>query len=173
MLSAGAGFLAIVLTTFTVNLRHLLMSSGLSVHLRGLETSWITLYGYGVTDESFAMNMARFQSGGWDWRRALIVNHVSNLTWVASTVLGGYGGVMIPPGSFGIDYALVAMLLCLLVFQLKDRLYMLVALISGIVAVCLSLLVPGNAYVIIASVIAATAGLLLKKKEITPPEQGR
>lgn len=33
MLASGAGTFAVILTTFTINLRHLLMSSALSVHL--------------------------------------------------------------------------------------------------------------------------------------------
>ncbi len=163
MLSAGAGFFPILLTTFTVNLRHLLMSSALAVHLGLTDKRWIALFGYGVTDESFALNLALFREGNWDWRRALIINHVSNLSWIASTVVGGCCGALIPSGSFGIDYALIAMLLCLLVFQLRDRLFVFVAAISGVTAVCLALVMPGNAYVIIASVIAATAGLFVKK----------
>jgi 4-azaleucine resistance transporter AzlC len=165
MLSSGAGFLPIIVTTFTVNLRHLLMSSSLAMHLRLTDKRWIALFGYGVTDESFASNLTRFRSGTWDWRRALVVNHVSNLAWVASTVIGGCGGTLIPSGSFGIDYALVAMLLCLLVFQLRSRLYVVVAAVSGVAAVCTALLLPGNAYVIIASVIGATTGLLLKRRD--------
>jgi 4-azaleucine resistance transporter AzlC len=172
LLGSGAGFTAIVVTTFIVNLRHLLMSSALAVHLRRVTPSWISLFGYGVTDESFALNMARFRSPhpgeNWDWRRALVVNHTSNVAWVISTVVGGYGGAFIPRGSFGIDYALVAMLLCLLVFQLRGALYVLIAAISGITAVILSLVIPGNSHVVLASVIAATLGYLLSRKRTSP-----
>jgi 4-azaleucine resistance transporter AzlC len=167
MLSAGAGFLPIVLTAFTVNLRHLLMSSALAIHLRFPDKRWTWLFGYGVTDESFALNLALFRSGRWGWREALAVNHTANLAWLVSTVLGGYFGEMIPKGAFGIDYALVAMLLCLLVFQLRDRFYALIAVISGATAICLSLVLPGNMYVIIASVIAASTGLALKRKKLS------
>jgi len=164
MLGAGAGFLPIVITTFTVNLRHLLMSSALAVHLRSAGKGWIALFGYGVTDESFAFNMSLFRQGNWGWRHALVVNHVSNFAWFASSIIGGLGGSLIPPGSFGIDYALPAMLICLLVFQLRGPVYVIVALVSGIAAVLVSLILPGNAYVIIASVAAATTGLFLSKK---------
>lgn len=37
-------------------------------------------------DESFAVNMTRFRTRSWDWRRALVVNTVSNLTWIAATI---------------------------------------------------------------------------------------
>ncbi len=165
MLGAGAGFLPVVITTFTVNLRHLLMSSALAVHLRRAGKGWIALFGYGVTDESFAFNMNLFGQGNWGWRHALVVNHVSNFAWFASSIMGGLGGSLIPPGSFGIDYALPAMLICLLVFQLRGLVYVIVALVSGIAAVFISIILPGNSYVIIASAVAATTGLFLNRKK--------
>ena len=61
MMGAGAGTASIVATTFAVNLRHLLMSSALSVHLKGVERRWLTLFAYGITDESFALNLVRFR----------------------------------------------------------------------------------------------------------------
>jgi len=163
MLSAGAGFFAIVITTFIVNLRHLLMSSSLSRYFRDLGQGWLSALAYGVTDESFALNTANFREGDWDWRRALVLNQTSNLAWIGSTMAGGYGGQFIPAGAFGIDYALVAMFICLLIFQIRGALYVVIALIAGLAAVLLSLIIPGNAYIFIASVTAATLGVLLKR----------
>jgi 4-azaleucine resistance transporter AzlC len=164
MLGAEVGFLPIVLTTFSVNLRHLLMSSSLSLYLKNLSGSRLSLFAYGVTDESFAMNMSRFQGGKWGWRQALIVNHTTNLTWILSTVIGGMGGQFIPVGAFGIDYALTAMFICLLVFQLRRIHHILVALFSGVLAVILCLIIPGNSYILIAAFFSASIGLLLRKR---------
>ncbi len=164
LLGSGAGFLPIVITTFFVNLRHLLMSSALATHLRTAAPRWIALFGYGVTDESFAVNTVRFRSAGWDWQRALVVNHTANVTWILSTIAGGYAGSFIPRGAFGIDYALVAMLICLLVLQLRGGLYVIVAAAAGVLSVILSLVVPGNGHVVIAAVVAATVGLLFRRK---------
>lgn len=164
MLGAGAGIVSIVATTFAVNLRHLLMSSALSVHLKGVRRRWLTLFAYGITDESFALNLVRFREGGWDWRRALTVNHVTNAAWVISTIAGALGGALIPEHAFGIDYALMGMFLCLLVYQLRGRIYVLTALIAGAAAVAISLMIPGNSYIVAASVIAATAGLFIRRR---------
>jgi len=163
MLASGAGVMPIVLTTFVVNLRHLLMSSSLAVYLQRLGVGRLSLYAYGVTDESFALNMTCFRDGAWDWRRALALNQTANMAWIVGTVLGGYGGQFIPAGAFGIDYALPAMFICLLVFQIRDRLHVLVAVLSGLLAVAFSLLLPGNAYIVMASVIAATFGIVLRR----------
>lgn len=164
MLSSGAAFPTIILTTFIVNIRHLLMSSSLSVFLRGLGRGWISVFAYGITDESFAVNINRFREGKWHWSQALAVNHISNIFWIAGTVFGGLCGQLIPPGSFGIDYALIAMFLCLLVFQLRGKIYVITAAISALMAVGLSLWMPGNAYIIIAAVLATTIGVLIRRR---------
>jgi len=156
MLSTGAGALAVILTTFIVNLRHLLMSASLAVHLQDLPKRLLPLYAYGVTDESFAVNMTRFRAGDWDWRRALVVNIFSNLTWIASTVVGCYAGELIPAGAYGIDYALTAMFICLLILQMQSRLHILAAAVSGLLAVGISLVTEGNMYIVIAAMISAT-----------------
>jgi 4-azaleucine resistance transporter AzlC len=166
MMANGAGLLPVVLTTFTVNLRHLLMSSSLSVYLRELNAAQTALFAYGVTDESFAVNAASFREGNWSWQAALVVNHLSNLAWIVSTILGSMLGSVVPDGALGLDYALTAMFICLLVFQLRDFLQTIVALISGILAVILALLVPGNYYIIVASFLAATAGLAIRRHKL-------
>ena len=163
MLSAGAAAASIILTTFVVNLRHFLMSSSLAVFLGKVRRSGLTLFAYGVTDESFAVNYSNFKSGSWSLAPALIVNHTTNVTWVSSTVLGGFFGQFIPAKAFGIDYALVAMFVCLLVIQLRGRLYVITGLIAGAVAVSLSMLMPGNLYIVLASIIAASAGVFIKR----------
>jgi 4-azaleucine resistance transporter AzlC len=163
MLAGGAGAVSIVLATFSINLRHLLMSSSLSLYLRELQGFWSSVFAYGITDESFALNMNHFRKGNWGWRRALVVNQVTNVTWIASTVAGGIAGQFIPVGAFGLDYALTAMFICLLVFQLRSSLHLFVALTADILAVGISLAAPGHAGVIIASFLAACAGLSLKR----------
>ena len=164
MLNAGSPILPIVLTTFMVNLRHLLMSSSLAVYLRRLGRGWLSLFAYGVTDESFAVNLTRFRLGTWHWQQALVVNQIANAAWVGSSLLGGVAGQFIPSGAFGIDYALIAMFLCLLVFQLRGGLYTVTAAVAGVLAVVLALLLPGNLHIIIASVLAATIGFALRRR---------
>ncbi|HPS90911.1 MAG TPA: AzlC family ABC transporter permease [Methanothrix sp.] len=163
MLSSAAAPLSIIFTTFIVNLRHFLMSSSLAVYLHGESRGFLSLFAYGVTDESFAINLARFREGGWHRYQALAVNQITNFTWIGSTILGGYAGQFVLAGSYGIDYALSAMFLCLLTFQLRGRIYLLTAIISGVAAIAISLVVSGNSFVIMASILGATAGFALKR----------
>ena len=164
MLAAGASIISIVATTFVVNLRHFLMSSALAVYLKNSDRKKLTFFSYGVTDESFAVNLTRFRESGWDINSALVTNFTANITWLITTVLGGFSGQFIPAHAFGIDYALIAMFICLLVFQLRGSIYVITAVIAGIFAVLLSILIPGNSYIVIASMTAAALGVVLKKR---------
>jgi len=163
MLAAGASALAIISTVFMVNLRHLLMSSALAVHFPGTSRRFLALFAYGITDESFAVNLTRFNQGGWDRYSALTLNHAANATWVVSTVGGVYLGQLVPPRTAGVDYALTAMFICLLTFQIRGLIFTVTALAAAIISLLTYLWLPGNAYVMVASCLAATAGLALKR----------
>jgi 4-azaleucine resistance transporter AzlC len=163
MLNTGAGLIPIVLTTFLVNLRHVLMSSTLALHLGRCSKKFLTLFAYGVTDVSFAVNTARFRDGDWHPRSALVLNHTANLVWIVSSMIGAWAGNLIPPGSFGIDYALSAMFICLLVFQLRGYVHVLAGLVAGVLATALALVLPGNLYIVLASVGSATLVFALRR----------
>ncbi|MDZ4164569.1 MAG: AzlC family ABC transporter permease [Smithellaceae bacterium] len=166
MLAGGAGVAAVIFTTLIVNLRHLLMSSALSVHLKQMDRRIMPLFAYGVTDESFAVNMTRFRQGDWDWQRSLWVNHTANLAWVLSTILGGVSGQFVPPGAFGLDFALPAMFIGLLLFQLKSYEYVLVAIFAGMMAVLISLLTGGFLHILSGALLATVAGVLARRRNL-------
>lgn len=63
LFAAKAAPLAIVATTFVVNLRHLLMSAALAPYLRGWSKSRLALFSYQLTDETFALHVGRFAKG--------------------------------------------------------------------------------------------------------------
>jgi branched-subunit amino acid transport protein len=65
MLSAGASMISIVATAFVVNLRHFLMSSALAVNLKNSDRKKLTFFAYGVTDESFAVNLTKYNLPAW------------------------------------------------------------------------------------------------------------
>ncbi len=163
MLAASSSIPAIIFTTLVVNLRHTLMSSALAVYLSGINRKFLAVFSYGVTDESFAVNMTQFKSGHWDRWRALVVNQLANSVWLVATITGTLVGQFVPQGAFGIDYALTGMFICLLVFQLQGRIYILTGLLAGLISVIWYLIIPGDSYIVGASVCAATLGYFLKR----------
>ncbi len=162
MMAAGTTALPVIITAFIVNLRHLLMSSALALHLKGTGKALLSLFAYGVTDESFAVNYTHFSRGGWRVKDALIVNQSANLVWISSTIIGGYVGNLVPRGAVGLDFVLTAMFIGLLRYQLKGGIILLAALLSGVLAIVFCLLLPGAWYVVLASVITATICVSLK-----------
>ncbi len=164
MLAAGASPPAIIFTTFVVNLRHVLMSSALAVYLQGVNRRFLALYAYGVTDESFAINLTRFREGAWNRWQALIVNHTANSVWILATIAGALIGQFVPQGALGVDYALTGMFICLLVFQLQGRIYILTGVLAATLSTLWYLIIPGDSYIVGASISAATVGYLLKRR---------
>jgi len=164
MIAGGASAAAIILTTLVVNFRHFLMSSALAVPLRGVRRAFLVLFAYGITDESFAVNMTRFREGGWDRWRALVVHHAANTTWIFATVLGSLVGSLIPQGAFGIDFALPGMFIALLVLQLHGRAYVFTGTLAAGLAVAWKLVIPGDSYIVGAAVLAATGGYLVRRR---------
>ena len=85
---------------------------------------------------------------------------VAHVSWVLGTVFGVVAGRLISDvEGFGIDYALPAMFIALLVLQMTSPVLLLVAAAGGGIAVALAL--AGIAYwnVVIATIAAATFGL--------------
>ena len=166
LFASGATAVSIILTTFAVNLRHLLMSSSLSVYLKKTKHRVLMLFAYGVTDESFAVNYSRLLQGDWSMTSALTVNHAANITWFFCTILGGIVGQFIPEKAFGIDYALIAMFICLLVMQTRGWLYVITAMVAGALAVVFALHIEGNFYIVMASALAAAVGVVIKRLSV-------
>ena len=162
--AGSAQFICVaIFTTFVVNLRHFLMSSAVAVHLNGLRRRFLSMFAYGITDETFAVNMTHFRKGNWDPMRAITVNQIANGAWVLSTISGTLLGQFIPTGAFGTDYALTAMFLALLLFQLHDIVYVLTGLFALIIGTSWFLLIPGDSYILAASISAATIGYFFKR----------
>src|SRR6056297_3570977 len=55
MLTAQAAVIPIIMTTFLVNLRHILMSASLSLYFKKTPQKLLPLIGFLITDESFAL----------------------------------------------------------------------------------------------------------------------
>jgi len=167
MLAAGDPAGAIVSTTFLVNLRHLLMSAALAPSFRGIRPAVGALLGFELTDETFAVATAHLQGRPADpwWMAGL--NLTSQATWVLASVAGGIFGEAIPDTrALGLDFALSAMFVALLVLQLGSpedrrgrRVRLGVALAAGVLTVAAGLLIPGRWNVILAAVVAAALGV--------------
>ncbi|RHW39888.1 branched-chain amino acid ABC transporter permease [Lysinibacillus yapensis] len=168
---AGAPFSVIIITTFIVNLRHLLMSLTVAPYLTRYSTLRNVGFGTLLTDETFGVAVTKVMKEkhlGGNWMDGL--NVTAYLTWIASCTIGGLIGKWLPNAeSLGLDFALIAMFGALLVLNLtnvgKSKLLHYLKLIGLMAVLLYSLLyfVPGHLAVLIATVIVATIGVVTEK----------
>ncbi len=164
MYAQGSGIIAIILATFILNLRHLIMSTCVMNNMKSEKTGTRLLAAFGVTDESFAI----FTTEKEDRTSAayfLGLITVTYSSWVAGSALGALLSDFLPAvitASFGI--ALYAMFIALLVPGLTHnmRLCALVAL-TAVVNSVLTLLIPSSWALIISTLLCAFIGVFFVK----------
>jgi 4-azaleucine resistance transporter AzlC len=162
MIAAGAAVAAIIAMTFLVNLRHLLLSASLSLHLRNLPLYYYPFLGFLVTDESFAVAMSKLESKKKKQRYFLGLGFTAYLGWVFSSAAGAFLTEFINFGSGGaLDFVLPAMFIVLLVMQISSRSEIIVAVFSGLLSLFFALTVEGSWNIILATVLAAFLGVYI------------
>nr|WP_216855434.1 AzlC family ABC transporter permease [Paenibacillus alba] len=169
MIAAQGSAPAIILTVFIVNLRHLLLSAALSPYFRQLTPLKAVLIGSLLTDETFGVainEMARKKNISEKWMHGL--NVTAYLNWIIATIIGAFFGQWITnPAKFGLDFALPAMFIGLLVLQMASRRKvskdLVVATSAVLIVVGASYVLSGSMAVIVATVLAATIGMLVEK----------
>jgi len=158
-----AGGPLIVLTTLIINLRHLLMGASVAPHLRGQPGRWKALLALGLTDESYALAISRYLSGGGGREFFLGANLGLYAGWNLSTVAGAVlGGLVVDPGRWGIELVFPLTFLGLLMPLLIRPLTTVVALASGVVAVTTAAWLPGKGNLVLAILVASGIGAALE-----------
>jgi len=168
---AGAPMSIIIITTFIVNLRHFLMSLTIAPYLTRYSALRNVGFGSLLTDETFGVavtKIAREKYLGGRWMDGL--NLTAYLSWISACTIGGLLGKWIPDAhTWGLDFALVAMFIALLVLNLVDvgktklmHYLKLIGCIFGILYI-LSYFMPGHLAVLFATVIVATIGVMTEK----------
>lgn len=120
MIALGIGGLEIILATFIVNFRHLLMSA--SIHERAEKSSKRirALFAFMLTDEVFAVASTKEKP----IRTGYIigVGFVAYLSWVVFTGIGYYAGSFLPQVlQEGMAIALFALFIALLIPSIKKE----------------------------------------------------
>jgi 4-azaleucine resistance transporter AzlC len=164
MLASGASPLAIVLTTFVVNMRHYLMAAALAPSFRGFPRPWLALIAHGINDESFAVAVARrHPPDPWCF--------IGSVAAVFAAFLGGMlagtllGGLVADPARWGLDFAFPAVFLALVALQLRGRSDWLVAIAGAVVAVSVALVLPGHWHIVVTGVAVSGLGALVLRPE--------
>ena len=167
LLSTGTGAWGIIIATFLLNLRHLLMSASLAARLQ-INKDWkIPLLAFGVTDETFAV--ASTYRGSLTAPLVLIMEGTAYAGWVAGTVTGHLVGAVLPNDlSSSMGIGLYAMFIAILTPQMKkSRTVFLLAGGAGLVHFLLKTLAPdsGGWGLIIAIIAVSSLGAMFCREE--------
>jgi 4-azaleucine resistance transporter AzlC len=171
IMKAGGAVFTIILANVLVNLRYLLFSASLVPYLKGrVPTAVGSLLSYGLTDETYAVAMNRYQKHLPTASYIAGLNLSSHIGWIASTLLGAIVGNYIgDTDRLGLNFTLPAMYICLLVFMIKRKSDLFVALSSALLCLLIGYLMPAameNMFnIIVATIIAASLGMLINERD--------
>lgn len=169
----------ILLTTFVVNLRHLLYSATLTNHIKHLPMPLRALLAFGLTDETFANMCQRYQP-----QSPLGDNHQDAhyfylgsmfsfyISWSAATATGLALGHIIPDMSnWGLEFAMAVTFIGMVTPYLKSK-AMLGAVTCSAVASLYFAHLPNKLGLIISALIGVLAGLLMSHLEKAQSDKG-
>lgn len=133
LIAAGVSFGSIILATFLLNLRHVVMSASLSLRLKDVKRSYLPLIAFGITDESFSV--ASFRKEKLTVAYVLVLFFTSYGSWLLGT-LAGYlvGGILPVSLQSSLSIGLYAMFVGILIPEIKgSRNILYLAIISAII----------------------------------------
>jgi len=166
LMGMGTPLPVLWLTTFVVNVRHVLYSMQLGPDLKLLPRRWRYLLAYLLTDEAYATTAVHYAHREipltykhWFFLGAGLMLWV---TWQVSTAVGVFLGAEIP-ASWGLDFALALTFIGIVVPLLTTRPMLAAAVVAGITAV-LAHGLPYNLGLVVAGLMGIGVGVWLERK---------
>lgn len=175
LLGNGASIAVVVFTTLIVNVRHALYAVSLAPHMRHLSQRWLTPLSFWLTDETYVTVIRRYaQPDASPYKMWFHLGSATFLytTWLLSTALGVWTGRSIAdPGRWGLDFALAATFIGMLVPMLKERPALLATLAAGACSLLFHGL-PNGMGLLLAALTGVAAGLLAEQMGAARPRLG-
>ena len=174
MLTAGAPAWLLVVTTYVVNLRHYLMAASLAPFFAGRGRGRLALLAHGVTDESYALALARFAQAPASAAYFAGCAAATYGAWYVGAVGGAALGSRIPdPYRYGLDFVLPAVFIAILARTVRHRWQWAVAGVAAVVALTVRSVLGGTWHIALAGVGASLLGVWLAPTPVeAPPEPG-
>jgi 4-azaleucine resistance transporter AzlC len=165
LVASGTPLPVIVLTTFVVNVRHALYSATLAPYLKHLSQKWLAPLGFWLTDETFVITAAHYQSTPnaphkhWYQLGSSIAMYIN---WQFWTFVGIVAGSTIPnPSSWGLDFALSVTFIGMIIPMIKNRPVLAAVIVAAVTAV-LAYPLPNNLGLLIAALLGVVAGVVVE-----------
>ena len=156
----GAGLIAMIVATFILNLRHLIMSTCVVNRMKKDRLPVMLLAAFGVTDESFAIFTTEKEENCTSMYFLGLMT-VTYLSWITGSAIGALASGLLPPilsASLGI--ALYAMFIGILMPSLKGNLRLgVLVIVTALVNMVLSRVMAASWALIASTLICAAAGV--------------
>jgi len=166
MFASGIGGLTIVASTFLINVRHLVMGLSISPYLSETKPGWQRMLAFGMVDESYLTTITHYREQGESQGNPHFLLASGLLmygVWFTASLVGALVGTSISdPLKWGLDFAMPATFLTMLLPQVVSRRLLAVVAVAGCAAVTAFVLVPGKWYIIIAVVLGTLTGVLME-----------
>ncbi|RLM56856.1 branched-chain amino acid ABC transporter permease [Halobellus sp. Atlit-31R] len=171
LLGSNAELLVVVVTGLVINLRMLMYSASIAPHFRPLRIWWKSLCSYVLTDQAYALSIARYTDVDLDpaERRQYYFGAAASLwiVWQCCTIIGIVVGARIPD-SWGLDFAVPLVFLSLLVPAVSTQPKLVAAAVGGGVAVAGEVLaVPFNLGLVAGGLAGVVAGVIADERLVT------
>lgn len=167
----------IIISTILINLRHLLMGISLTQHLKNVKSKHLALISFGMADETYAVSINEFNENKDKPNKHYFYIGVAlgmYVVWALSTVVGSILGQYInDPLAWGLDYAMPATFACIIIPQIKNFEYIMVVIVSAVVTVLGYMYLPGKWYIIVATLVATGAGVLIDNLKRNSKKEGK
>lgn len=172
LLASNTAIPLIILTTFVVNLRHLLYAVSVVPYLWHLSQAWKLSLGFWLTDESFAIAIARYHQSDrspykhWYHLGASLFMYIN---WQFCTFAGLTIGHLIPNAAdWGLDFAMSVTFIGMVIPYLKNQPMIATVVVAGITAL-LAQGLPHQLGLIVAALAGIAVGVLCE--QLTPEKQ--
>lgn len=167
LIGAGVTTGSIILATFLLNLRHMMMSASLAIDFNNIPKKALAIVGFGITDETFSIISFNKEKINLVFVLTLVI--FSYLSWVTGTMVGYAVGEVLPVSlqtslSIGL-YAMFAALLSPEIKKSKNILFL--SIMSGIVYIVLfySNIFSSGWDIILGIIISSALGVIFFSKD--------
>jgi len=160
LIGRDAPLAIVVATAVVINLRMLMYSASIAPHFQTLSRRTKAAVAYLLTDQAYALSIARYRTEDSPRRVAYYLGVAVTLwaVWQATTVAGVVLGTSVPE-SLGLEFAVPLVFLALLVPAMEDRPTTVAGISGGVVAVATAGL-PLNLGLLAGATVGIVAGLL-------------
>ena len=166
VVQAGGAVMTAVLANLLVNLRYFLFAASMVPHIKELPAVPASILSYGLTDETYAVAISRYQKHPATIAYMAGLNLTAHLAWISSTFVGAALGMLITnTDKYGFGFALPAMYICLMVLMINKRSDAIAAVTAALVCLLIGYLLPASmanmSNIIIATLAGATIGVIV------------